>query len=91
MDQPRPLLIYFRLFKLALQFLQQINVENVQPVYSAGIRTRDLWNMSSITTRPGLPPSLIFLPRGPEFKKNDKYLIKSLIYFYFILAVPMWS
>ena len=38
--------VYFRLFKQTLQFLQQINVKNVHPVYGAGIRTHDLWNMS---------------------------------------------
>ena len=38
--------IYFRLFKHTLQFLQQINVKNVHPVYGAGIRTHNLWNMS---------------------------------------------
>ena len=34
--------IYFRLFKQALQFLKQIYVKNIHPVYGAGIRTRDL-------------------------------------------------
>ena len=43
MGQPRPL---FRPFKQTLQFLQQINVKNVHPVYSARIPTHDLWNMS---------------------------------------------
>ena len=38
--------VYFRLFKQTLQFLQQINVKNVHPVYSAGIRTLNLQNMS---------------------------------------------
>ena len=38
--------IYFILFKEALQFLPQINVKNVHPVYGAGIRTHDLRNMS---------------------------------------------
>ena len=28
--------------------LQQINAKNVHLVYSAGIRTHDLWNMSSL-------------------------------------------
>ena len=38
----------FRLFSSfqTLQFLQQINVKNVHPVYGAGIQTHDLWNMS---------------------------------------------
>ena len=48
-----PLFVYFRLFE---QFLQQINVKNVHPVYGAGIQTHDLWNESPpITTTPGLP------------------------------------
>ena len=38
--------IYFRLFEQTLQFLQQINLKNVHPVYGAGIRTHDLHNMS---------------------------------------------
>ena len=50
----------------SLQFLQQIYVKNVHPVYSAGIRTQPLVHESPpITTRPGLcytcprlPPSL---------------------------------
>ena len=37
--------------------LQQINVKNVYPVSSAGIRTHNLLN---ITTRPGQPPNGIF-------------------------------
>ena len=39
-------LIYFRLFKQTLRFLQQIYVKNLHPVYGAGIRTHDLSNMS---------------------------------------------
>ena len=48
MYQPRPLLSFiFGLFKQAsLQILQQINVKNVNPVYSAGILTHNLQNMS---------------------------------------------
>ena len=46
--------IYFCLFKQTLQFSQQINVKNVNPVYSAGIRTHN--QSPPITTRPGLPP-----------------------------------
>ena len=38
--------VYFRLFKQTLQFLQQINVKNVHPVYGAGIRTHELRNIS---------------------------------------------
>ena len=36
----------FGLLKQTLQFLQQIYVKNVHPVYSAGNQTRDLWNVS---------------------------------------------
>ena len=46
MGQPQPLLIYICLFKHTLQFLQQINVKNVHPVSSTGIRTHDLLDMS---------------------------------------------
>ena len=47
MGQPRPLFNFFRLFKHTLQILQQIGIcKNVDPVYGAGIRTRDLCNMS---------------------------------------------
>ena len=37
--RPRP---HFRLLKQTLQFLQEINVKNVNPVFGAGIRTHDL-------------------------------------------------
>ena len=47
MSQPRPL---FRLFSVfsnkQYNFLQQLNVKNVQPVYGARIRTHDLLNTS---------------------------------------------
>ena len=50
MGQPQPLFHLFSvLFKQTLlQFLQQINVKkcHVHPVYSAGIRTHDLWIVS---------------------------------------------
>ena len=36
----------FGLFKQTLIFLQQIDVKKVHPVYGAGIRTHDHWNMS---------------------------------------------
>ena len=36
----------FGLFKETLQYLQQINVKNVHPVYGAESQTHDLWNMS---------------------------------------------
>ena len=40
--------VYFRLFRQTLQYLQQINVKNFHPVYSAGFRTHDLWNTSLV-------------------------------------------
>ena len=39
----------FGLFKQTLQFLQQIIVKNVHPLYGAGNRTHDLWNVSLFT------------------------------------------
>ena len=39
---PGLFLVYFRLFKQTLHFLQQIYVKNVHAVYSAGIQTRGL-------------------------------------------------
>ena len=46
--QPRPLLSFiFGLIKQAsLQFLQQMYVKNVHPVYDAGIRSHEFRNMS---------------------------------------------
>ena len=41
--------VYFRPFKQTIQFLQQINVKIVHPVYGAGIRTYDLRNMSLLS------------------------------------------
>ena len=35
-------------FKQTLEFLQQIHMKNINPVYGAGIRTHDLWIMSLI-------------------------------------------
>ena len=46
MGQPRPLFVYFCLFKHEIQSLQQINGKNVHPVYDAGIQNHDLSNMS---------------------------------------------
>ena len=46
MDHPRPLFIYFSVFNQRLQFLQQIHVEKVHPVYGAGIQTHELWDTS---------------------------------------------
>ena len=43
MDQPGLFFVYFRLFKQTLlQFLQQINVKNVQPVSGARIQNHSL-------------------------------------------------
>ena len=36
------------LFKQTIQFLQQINVKNIHPVYGPGIQTHNLLNMSSL-------------------------------------------
>ena len=47
MAQLRPLFrLFSAFFKQTIQILQQINVKNAHPVYGAGIRTHDLWNMS---------------------------------------------
>ena len=46
-EPTRPLFSFiFGFFKQTIQFLQQINVKNVHPVYGAGIQTHYLWNMS---------------------------------------------
>ena len=45
---PGLFLIYFRLFKQTLQFLQQINVKNVHQVCGAWIQTHDFQNMSRL-------------------------------------------
>ena len=47
MDQIRPLLLLiFGLFKQTAKIFLQIYVKIFHPVYSAGIRTNDLWNTS---------------------------------------------
>ena len=33
-----------------ITIIQQVNVKNVHPVYGAGIRTHDLWDMSHLQT-----------------------------------------
>ena len=38
--------VYFSLIKQILQYLQQIYVQNVHPVYGVGIRTHDFRHMS---------------------------------------------
>ena len=49
MGHTRPLFHLFSvLFKQALQFLQQINVKNVDPVYGAGIWTHNPQNITFI-------------------------------------------
>ena len=61
MGHPRPLSVYFRLFKQALQFLQQINVKKCQSSIGCwDSNPQPLEHDSSpITTRPGLPPFLV--------------------------------
>ena len=46
MSHPRPLFVYFRLFKQTSQFLKQINVKNVHSVYGSEIRTHDIRDRS---------------------------------------------
>ena len=47
MGQPRPLFRLFLVFpNKQYNFLQQINVKNVHPVYGTGIRTQDLLNLN---------------------------------------------
>ena len=47
MGQPRPLFHLFLSFKTHItNFTTNSYVKNVHPVYGAGIRTHDLWNMS---------------------------------------------
>ena len=55
---PRPLFVYFHLFKQMLHFLQQICVKNVHWVYGAGNRTHNISGHESppITTGPVLQP-----------------------------------
>ena len=44
----RRLFVYFCLFKQTLEFLQQIQVKNINPVYSAGIQTHNFQNVSLV-------------------------------------------
>ena len=48
MGHPRPLFLFIFVFsnETSLQFLQEICVKNVHPVYGAGIQTNNLQNMS---------------------------------------------
>ena len=49
MGHHRPLFRLFSVFfKQTVYFLQQINEKNVHPVYSTGIQTHDLQNVSLI-------------------------------------------
>ena len=48
MSTPAPLSFIFGLFKQTIQFLQQINVKNVHPVYGAKIQPHDLSKMSCL-------------------------------------------
>ena len=58
MYHPRPLYVYFRLFKQTLQFLQQINVKKCPSSIQFWDSNSRPWIHESppITTRPGLPP-----------------------------------
>ena len=58
MGQSRPLFILFRLFKHALQFLQQINVKKCpSSIWRRDLNSHPLERESPpITTRPWLPP-----------------------------------
>ena len=55
---PRPLFVYFRLFKQTIQFLQQINVKKCpSSIWCWDSNPRPSEHESPpITTRPGLPP-----------------------------------
>ena len=57
--------VYFCLFKQTLQFLQQIKVENVHPVYGAGIWTHNL----QITILLPYP-----LDQGSHLSQSDLYI-----------------
>ena len=43
---PASLSFIFVISNKQYNFFQQINVENVHPIYGAGIRTHNLWNMN---------------------------------------------
>ena len=45
---PASFLFISSLFKQTIQFLQQINVKKVHPIYGAGIQTHNLFNMSHL-------------------------------------------
>ena len=46
MGQPGPSFSF--IFKQTIQFLEQLNVKHVHPVYGTGIQTHDLSNMSRL-------------------------------------------
>ena len=46
MSHPRPIFVYFRLFKHILQFYCKLMWKNVHPKYGTGIQTHYLWSMS---------------------------------------------
>ena len=58
MGHPRPLFVYFCLFKQTLQFFQQVNVKKCpSSICCWDSNPRPLEHESpTITTRPGLPP-----------------------------------
>ena len=57
MGHPRPLFVYFWSFSL-----KQFNVKIVNPVYSVGIQTHDLQNMSLIKNHKTRAPAPQKLP-----------------------------
>ena len=83
MCQPRPLFHLFLVFsnKHHYNFYNKLMWKNVRPVYSAGIWTHDLQNMSLLvnfwnifllrravlSTRPGLPPNRVALFQPQQF------------------------
>ena len=58
MDNPRPPFILFSIFfQHSIDFLQQINVQNIHVITGSGIRLNTNL-LDTITTRPGLTPFL---------------------------------
>ena len=70
MGHPRPLFIYFWLFKQTLQILQQINVKKCPScMWGCDLNSRPSEHEAPhVTTRPGLSPKkvLYYYPKGFE-------------------------
>ena len=75
MGHPRPLLRLFSLFfrKTLIQFLEQMNVKNVYPVYGAGIRTHEC-ESCTIASRPGLPLKVNNCLKRTKINKKHPFL-----------------